>query len=346
MSRFRGAYTALLTPFRRPGLEVDWERYEALLRFQAEGGIRGVVVGGTTAESPTLWNDELLRLVRRAREALPSRVETIAAVGRNDHRATQELARAAFDLGVRAFMIVDPAYNAPSSLEIRREHLLPIAERFPEVDFLWYAIPARTGTCLSPVDLALAHASAPNLAGLKDACGEERYSREVRRHLPSPFALLSGDDGRAIAMIRDPLIRADGVVSVASNLAPRPIAEAVEAALAGDGAGAPRSARILEALGAFVSFQSEESSPLGPVVVKARNPVPIKASFALLGADVGGCRPPLGRLAPGAFGRLERGLRELDGEDRVLSGPLQDHFGTASGAGPVRAQELWSYAAY
>ncbi len=345
MARFRGAYTALITPFRRPGAEIDWERFDALLDFQSEAGVRGVVVGGTTAESPTLTHEELERLFARSVERLPGRVETIAAVGKNDHRSTLALARAARDLGIRALMVVDPSYNAPSSLEIRREHLVPLARAVPDLDLLWYAIPARTGTCLGPVDLALARADAPNLAGLKDACGDDRYSREVRRQLPAPFAVLSGDDGRALAMIADPAIRADGLVSVLANVAPRPVVESVEAALSGAGSIPESGRRLFEGLGSFVSFPSEEATPLGAVTVKARNPVPVKALFALLGADMGGCRPPLGRLAPGAYARLAEAVGRVDGKDGLLSDPLQGRFGRPGPSAGDPAQH-WSYDGY
>lgn len=345
MPRFEGTYTALVTPFLGDG-GLDRERFRLLLDFQAAARVNGVVVGGTTGESPALAEEELARLISEARERLPSRVDVVAGVGRNDRATTERLARKARELGVRAVMLVDPAYNAPSSLEIRREYLVPIAERFPDLEILSYVVPARTGTCLSPIDLELAHRAAPNVVGLKDAAGQTGYSREVRRRLPSPFSLLSGDDGRALAMIADPEIRADGVVSVVSNLAPELVRAGVEAARQGsplpDG---PRAA--LERLGGVVSFETLEQGPDGPIPSKSRNPLPIKAAFALLGASLGRCRPPLGRLGPAAFEHLSSTLSAVERSDPDALRPVRERLGRPSDAtGAPSARAEWRYDAY
>ncbi|MHB8351868.1 MAG: dihydrodipicolinate synthase family protein, partial [Thermoplasmata archaeon] len=229
MSAPRGVYTALVTPFTR-AYDIDGDRFDRLLELQRAGGVNGVVVGGTTAESPTLTAEELELLVGRARDRLPGSVEVIGGTGRSDPRIMEGLTRRLADRGIRRFLIVDPAYNAPSSAEIRREYLAPLAARHADLEFIPYVIPGRTGTRLLPVDLEILRKSHPNIVAVKDACGETEYSQEVRRCLPSPFALLSGDDGRTLAMIRDPRIRADGVVSVVANIAPAVVTGAVAAA--------------------------------------------------------------------------------------------------------------------
>jgi 4-hydroxy-tetrahydrodipicolinate synthase len=347
MARFRGAYVALVTPFGPDGA-VDTDRFDRLLEFQSQAPLRGVVVGGTTAESPTLREDELLGLVRRARERLPGRIEVVAGAGRNDVRGSLRLIEEVQVAGISAVMLVDPAYNAPSSLEIRREYLEPLARRFPSIDFLSYVIPARTGTRLSPIDLALTHRSCPNLAGVKDACGEDAYSREVRAHLPSPFSLLSGDDGRALDMIADPAIRADGLVSVVGNVAPGLVARAVQAALDGESATLARLRPSFAALSRLVSYQVEEQSPLGPVSVKVRNPVPMKAAFSLLGASLGPCRAPLGRLGPAGFDHLHRSLEEIERLDGSVFEPVRAGLGLSGGApwATESARAAWRYDGY
>lgn len=338
---------ALVTPFRPDGA-VDEARWDRLLEFQASAPIRGVVIGGTTAESPTLDDAELLQLVRRARERLPERIEVVAGAGRNDVRTSRRLIEQVRDLGVRAIMLVDPAYNAPSSLEIRREYLQPLATAFPDLDFLSYVIPARTGTRLAPVDLLLAHRAAPNLAGVKDACGEDAYSREVRTRLPPPFSLLSGDDARALTMVTDPQVRADGVVSVIANVAPHLVCRAMEAAEQGELAALERIRPSFDGLARLVSYQIDETSPEGPVSVKVRNPVPVKAAFSLLGADVGPCRPPLGRMGPAGFEHLYRALERINALDATVFDPLRSELGdgTPGLLDPAAARSAWSYGRY
>ncbi|HEV2165536.1 MAG TPA: dihydrodipicolinate synthase family protein, partial [Thermoplasmata archaeon] len=218
----QGAYTALVTPTVGRG-EVDETAFRALLAWQAESGIDGVVVGGTTGESPTLSEAELSRLFETAVDELPSDVEVIAATGRNHLEGSMRLTRHAADLGVRTVLLVDPYYNGPSSLEIRREYLEPIAERFPSVGLVPYVIPGRTGTRLDPADVEQLLADRRNVVGLKDATGQDEYARELRRRCPG-LHILSGDDVRTFGLMRDPAVRACGVISVMSNLAPAAVA--------------------------------------------------------------------------------------------------------------------------
>ena len=344
MPTLQGVYTALLTPWDRD-LAIDRDRFDRLLDLQRAGGVGGVVVGGTTAESPTLSPEELELLVVRARERLPGSMEVIAGTGRSDPRVTEALTVRLADRGVTRFLIVDPAYNAPSSAEIRRESLEPLAGRHPELEFVPYVIPGRTGTRLLPVDLELLHRRHPNIVAVKDACGDPTYSREVRRGLPPPFALLSGDDGRTLTMIRDPQIRADGVISVVANLAPATVVAAVAAARDGDAAALARSGPTLEALGRTVTVVATEATPRGPVEVRVRNPVPIKAACDLLGAPVGPCRPPLGRLTPSAFVQLAGALAAIDAQDPEAFRQLRHHLG-APDDGPGGPESRWSYGAY
>jgi 4-hydroxy-tetrahydrodipicolinate synthase len=326
MPPLRGTYTALVTPTGAQG-EIDWEGTRRLLSFQAKARVDGVVIGGTTGESPTLSSEELKRLLRVAMEVLPASIPVIAGVGKNNRDETLELARFVQDLGVRRIMVVEPYYNAPSSLEVRREFLGPLAAELPDLDVLVYSVPSRTGTRVHPVDLALLHRDHPNLASLKDACGDDAYSREVRRLLPRPFALLSGDDGRTLSMMRDGAISADGVVSVASNLAPAAVRAMVDAALSGDWATASREAEALQPLFQNVTIRVRERTPLGEVAVTSRNPVPIKTALSLLGLPSGRCRAPLGRLSPGGMQVLVDSLHLVQSRDPQVLSPLESHFG-------------------
>src|SRR5579875_1378397 len=347
MRPFRGTYTALLTPFDTAG-EIDWERYATLLDGQASAKVDGVVVGGTTGESPAIRPAELDRLVRWTVDRLPSRVEIVVGVGRSSCWEVRALVERAVDQGVGSMMLVDPAYNAPSSAEIRREYLGPLLAQYPEVRFLSYVVPGRTGTRILPEDLALTRHSHPNLLGVKDATGEEAYGRRARALLPPPFSILSGDDGRAVGMIQDPRIRADGVVSVVAELSPELVVRAVRSALESRPDDAQPEIALLRRLGGWVSFTCRESTPLGPVDLKVRNPVPIKAVFALLGGSLGPCRPPLGRLPPGAFDWLAEEVRRAEQEAPRLFDEIRAGFGSPSDPAESadRIRDAWAYAEY
>jgi 4-hydroxy-tetrahydrodipicolinate synthase len=315
-----GVYTALVTPTVDRGA-VDWRAFDRLLDFQASAGVAGVVVGGTTGESPTLTPEELIALTARSRERLPSRVEVIPATARNHLAETLALTRAVVDLGVSNVLLVDPYYNAPSSWEIRLEHLQPVAAAFPGLGLVPYVIPSRTGTRLEPVDVEWLAREGVRITGLKDATADPEYARALRRRCPS-LPLLSGDDGRTLAMILDPTIRAAGVVSVVSNLAPAAMVRLVRAAREGDEAGAERLAADLRALFDTVTIQVTERTPQGEeVAVRSRNPVPVKTALGLLGVPVGRCRPPLGRLTPRGLARL---VTALEAARDTPSRPLDD----------------------
>ncbi len=347
MRPFRATYTALITPFSETG-EIDWVRYDTLLDAQAAARVAGVVVGGTTGESPTISRAEFDRLVRRTADRLPSGIELIVGAGRSSIAEARDLVDRAVDQGVGSIMLVDPAYNAPSSAEIRREYLGPLLRRFPEVRFLAYVVPGRTGTRILPEDLALAHRDAPNLLGVKDATGEDAYGIRARALLPPPFSILAGDDGRAVDMVRDPRIRADGVVSVVANLAPNLVVRAIQSSLEGRPGDSAGEVELLRRLGGWVSFASREPTPFGPVELKIRNPVPIKAAFALLGIPQGPCRPPLGRLPPVAFARLAEELQRAEAESPELFEEIRSAFGGSPSATACteRAREAWAYAEY
>jgi 4-hydroxy-tetrahydrodipicolinate synthase len=326
MSRLEGVYTALITPTVGRG-EVDWDSYDRLLDFQASSGVRGVVVGGTTGESPTLETEELCRLVVRAHDRLPSAVEVIPGTGRNHLRGTLELTRFAADLGLSTVMLVDPYYNAPSSAEIRREYIGPVADRFPGLGILPYVIPGRTGTRLDPRDVAGLLAEGRRIAGVKDATGEDAYAGELRRRCPT-LPILSGDDARTLTMMADPAIRADGVISVVANIAPHAVVDFVRSANASDWPAARRKAADLQALFDIVTIRVVERADAdGEVTIRSRNPVPVKSAMALLGAPVGACRPPLGRLSPMGLEVLHSALATTHRRAPGTLRPLGDQFG-------------------
>ena len=215
-----GCYTAIITPFKGDG--IDDEGLDALVAFQIKNGISGVLAVGTTGESPVLSWDEHNRVIEAVARSTSGKCRCIAGAGSNNTRESLAATEHAVKAGVEAVLLVDPYYNGPSSLEIRREYVAPVAKAFPEVQVIPYVIPGRTGAQLLPEDLAILSKSHPNVRTVKEATGNLENMKHTRACCGPDFTILSGDDGMTFAMIDQPAIMAGGVISVASNVAPVP----------------------------------------------------------------------------------------------------------------------------
>ncbi|MDA4116943.1 MAG: 4-hydroxy-tetrahydrodipicolinate synthase [Thaumarchaeota archaeon] len=323
--RFRGCYTAMVTPFDSKK-NVDWERIIELAEFQRTQGVRGIAPAGTTGESPTLSWDEHYRVIDSYFDAAGPSVETLAGTGSNSTEESIEATRRVADHGVRAVLLVDPYYNGPSSLEIRREYYEPIARAFPEVQMVPYIIPGRTGAQLLPQDLAILAREHPNLQAVKEATGSVENARLTRKLCGPEFSIVSGDDDLTLAMMRDEAIVCSGAISVIANIAPRAVADMTEAALAGNLAHAGKLSAALQPLFAMVTVKVDEDSPYGPVPVKARNPLPVKTMMNILGMEVGPCRRPLGRPTKHAVDLMLNGLRRVWKENPDILEPIEKAF--------------------
>ena len=186
---FKGCYTALVTPMLK-NQEINWEGLKSLVKFQASQGVSGILAVGTTGESPTLEKKEQELVIEKVYEYSAGRVLTIAGTGGNCTRKAIENTRKAYKIGVRAVLLVDPYYNGPSSLEIRREYIAPIAEMFPEVQVIPYVIPGRTGTQLLPQDLAILHSEYSNVRAVKEATGNLENMKLTRTFCGKDFDIL------------------------------------------------------------------------------------------------------------------------------------------------------------
>ena len=233
MVTFSGCYTALITPMNR-NRQVDYEGLQQLVEFQIKNGAKGVLAVGTTGESPTLdWNEHS-KVIEKMHEFTGTRCLTIAGTGSNSTQEAIEGTEHAQSAGVNTVLLVDPYYNGPSSLEIRREYIEPIAKQFPEVQVIPYIIPGRTGTQLLPQDLAALHAQYPNVRCVKEATGDLKNMELTRKLCGEDFDILSGDDDKTYTMMLSPDIGASGVISVVSNVAPRAVADMVHYMLDGN----------------------------------------------------------------------------------------------------------------
>lgn len=344
---FSGAYTALMTPMGEDG-GVDGAALERLLEFQMVNGVSGIVAVGTTGESPTLDWEEHHRVVEITCELTRGRGAAIAGTGSNSTRETLEGTARAARAGADAVLLVDPYYNGPSSLEIRREYLEPVARAFAELQVIPYVVPGRTGTALCPEDLALLAARYGNVGGVKEATGDLENMARIRQLCGEDFAILSGDDDLTLAMISDPAIRASGAISVVSNVVPGPLQRLTELARAGQVEEAEELGSILQPLFGIVHVETVEDSPHGPVRCKARSPLPIKTLMNLLGMPAGPCRPPLGRMTRQGLKVIAEAVRQVLERDASVFAPLAEFFGVDVEAriGDESIAEQLTYAEY
>jgi len=295
MRVFSGCYTALITPMKK-NHEVDYEEMRSLVEFQVKESVSGILAVGTTGESATLTWDEHNLVTEKVHEYLGGRGMTIAGTGSNNTEEAMKATEHAWDVGVRSVLLVDPYYNGPSSLEIRREYVEPVAKRFTEVQVIPYVIPGRTGTQLLPQDLAVLHSKHSNVRAVKEATGNVENMKLTRKLCGDDFDILSGDDNMTYAMMISQEIRASGVVSVTSNVAPGAVQDLAQSLLNGD---IKKAKELSDALNPFfevVTVKTEEQTPFGPAPCKARNPLPYKTLMNILGMPSGPCRQPLGKM--------------------------------------------------
>jgi len=323
---FRGCYTALITPMLN-NYEVDFEGLKALVDFQVSQGARGILAVGTTGESPTLtWSEHDL-VIKKVHEFNHGESLTIAGTGSNCLRESLESTRHAYDDGIRAALLVDPYYNGPSSLEIRREYVAPIAERFPEVQVIPYVIPGRTGTQLLPQDLAILHSQYPNVSVVKEATGDTANMKLTRKLCGENFDILSGDDDKTFSMMNDNEIKASGVISVTSNVAPAAVQKMTSLILDGRLDEAKKTMDALGPLFQIVTVKTVEQTKFGEVPVKARNPLPYKTLMNILGMPSGTLRQPLGKMTRKGLQTVLDAARKVYENNPEILQPVEDSFG-------------------
>ena len=287
--KIRGCGTALVTPFRDG--KVDFEAYGKMVRRQVEAGIDFLVPLGSTAETPCLEDDEKVELLRIARELCPDK-PVVVGVGTNSPAATVRNIRLLEPLGPDAYLVVVPYYNKPTQEGIYR-YFAHVAEATSK-GIVAYNVPGRTGTNMKAAT-TLRVATIPNVIAVKEASGDLAQVKEVIDGRPEGFSVLSGNDDQTLQIISD---GGDGVISVASNIAPGLMEEFVSAALGGDLAKAAELDRKLMPLydGCFVES----------------NPIPAKAGLSLLGLCTAEMRLPLTEAVPSTFDAMKRILADLD----------------------------------
>lgn len=273
---FGGSMVAVVTPMTADGA-VDFPAWERLLRFHAEEGTDGLVVGGTTGESATLSEAELGELVSRALRLLRGRMPIVVGAGTNSTARTTERARELSSAGVDGLLVVTPYYNKPTQ-EGLYQHFRAVAEA-ASVPVIAYNVPSRTGVDLLP-ETVMRLARIPRIGGLKEATGDVERARQIVAGCPSTFELLSGDDPTAHELMA---VGARGVISVTANVAPRLMHELCAAAVHEDVT--------------RVSELDARLRELHRALFVESNPIPTKWALAEMGLIAHGIRLPLTPLA-------------------------------------------------
>ena len=285
-SIFRGAFTAIVTPFSPDGSSVDFARLAEHIQFQADGGVTGIVPCGTTGESPTLRDEEHRSVVETAIEVgKPLGLKVVAGAGSNNTAHAIELQRFAKEAGADASLQVNPYYNKPSQEGLYR-HFMSIADSC-DLPICLYNIPGRTGVALAPetVERLAKH---PNIHAIKEATGSLDSASEILAR--ANIALLSGDDSLTLPFAS---VGGVGVVSVVSNLVPQKVAAMCDAFNGGHFDRARKMHfELLPLLRGLLSLDT--------------NPVPLKAAMEKLGRDSGVLRLPMHRGSKAVFDAVER----------------------------------------
>lgn len=284
----KGCGTALATPFR--GGKVDFEAYKRLVTRQVEAGIHFLVPLGSTAETPCLENDEKIELLRITRELCPDR-PVVAGVGTNSPVATIKNIRLLEPYGPDAWLVVVPYYNKPTQQGLY-EYFKAISES-TDKGIILYNVPGRTGTNMT-AETTLRLAELPGVIAVKEASGKLDQIEEIVRNRPEGFKVLSGNDDQTFPIMR---FGGDGVISVASNVAPGLMVEMVEAAAAGDWT--------------KVEAFDKKLAPLYDACFVESNPIPAKAALSILGFCEPDMRLPLTTAVPSTFDAMGKVLEDL-----------------------------------
>jgi 4-hydroxy-tetrahydrodipicolinate synthase len=289
MTLLQGSLVAIVTPMQEDG-ELDLDAYRKLLDWHIEQGTDGIVVVGTTGESPNVDFDEHHQLIKVAVDHAARRIPVIAGTGANSTREAIELAAYAKQVGADMSLSVVPYYNKPGQEGLYR-HFKAIAEAV-DIPQIVYNVPGRTVADLQN-DTMLRLAQIPNIVGIKDATANLERGADLLRRKPREFLVFSGDDATGLALM---LLGGNGVISVTANAAPRLMHEMCAAALAGDIVRAREINNRL--LGLHRSLFCEA------------NPIPVKWAVQQMGLIKGGIRLPLTPLSEGFFSQVREAMQQ------------------------------------
>jgi 4-hydroxy-tetrahydrodipicolinate synthase len=291
VTRFGHIVTAMVTPFNTAG-DVDYDVAAKLANHLADRGSEGLVICGTTGESPTLTWDEEYHLFQVIQHAVGGRVKILAGTGSNSTYEAIEATRKAAVLGLDGALLVVPYYNKPPQ-EGLYEHFKAIAAAVPDLPIMLYNIPGRTGQNLQPETVARL-ANVENIVAIKEASGSLDQVSQIRRLTAPDFEIYCGDDSLTLPMLA---VGGSGVVSVASHLVGDLMQQMVQHFFAG---------RPQDAVNIHLKLM-----PLFKALFLTANPIPLKAALRLQGWAVGSTRLPLPDVPPEVEHELKQVLTDL-----------------------------------
>lgn len=284
----QGSLVAIVTPMHEDGA-LDIDALRALIDFHVKEGTDGIVVVGTTGESPTVDFDEHCLLIETTVSHCAGRIPVIAGTGANATSEAIELTRQAKQLGADACLLVTPYYNKPPQ-EGLYQHYRAIAEAV-DIPQILYNVPGRTACDISN-DTVLRLAEIPNIIGIKDATGNMERAGDLISRAPENFAVYSGDDASAMSLM---LMGGRGVISVTANVVPRLMHELSVAAISGDAITARHINSRLMALHQKLFVEA--------------NPIPVKWVLHQMGLISSGIRLPLVGLSPAFHDTLRTAMK-------------------------------------
>ncbi len=288
---FRGVYTAIVTPFHEDE-SVDEKTLRKLIDFNIQNKVSGIVPCGTTGESPTLSHEEHDRAIEATIEHVNKRVPVIAGTGSNCTKEAIRLTQHAEEAGADAVLLVNPYYNKPTQEGLYR-HFRAIADCV-KIPCIIYNIKGRTGVNVETSTLMRIARDCKNVVGVKEASGDINQMKDVIAKRPRGFCVLSGDDNMTLDLIK---AGGNGVISVASNVIPKEMAEMVSLALKGKFAEAEK---INNALAEFFKMEFIET-----------NPIPIKYMLRLKGMINDVYRLPMCELMPENKKKVEELMKKM-----------------------------------
>jgi 4-hydroxy-tetrahydrodipicolinate synthase len=292
MTKFAGALTALITPFR--GGEVDYKALSELVEAQIQGGIDGLVPCGTTGESVNLGDAEYAGIIRAVVQAAKGRIPVVAGAGSASTKHSLELCKIAREAGADGVLLVTPYYNRPTQ-EGLYAHFHKIGTE-ASLPIILYNIPSRTGSDLAMATLERL-AEVKQIVAVKEATGNVLRSQEIAAFFGDRFTILSGDDALTLAVMA---VGGDGVISVTSNFAPKPVSDVVHLFRGGD----LLAARALH----------QKLLPLHGAMFVEVNPAPVKAALAMRGKIAPEIRLPLVWPSEASLERIRLAIQRAEQE--------------------------------
>jgi 4-hydroxy-tetrahydrodipicolinate synthase len=288
----KGTITALVTPFKAD-YTIDFDAFDRLIKYQIDNHVDGLVICGTTGESPTLSQKEKIALIVRAIDIAEGRTKIIAGTGSNDTRSTLEFSIIAKEAGADALLLVAPYYNKPTQQGLIR-HFTEINDDV-DIPQIIYNVPGRTGVNMTAETQIILAKNCRNIVATKEASGDINQIMQIVKDAPANFTVLSGDDGITMPLIS---VGVKGVISVFSNFAPAQLVRLVNYALEGN---------------------TEEAKQLHYKYLKMMNlcfiesnPVPAKAALKMMGLIDDIVRLPLVPLSPKNAGFIQQELKALE----------------------------------